>query len=230
VKLERLWKKAEGLIPQGIVFGDDPEYEEVRRSIEIILDYLPKIDGWEPKIILLELNEIAQWRLDAHEFGEPEAIFSIESAIAEPGRQIREYRSRFNQKRRALVRSRVQELEGMIDRLIVEVGNCVENDDPHNKHLEGSDWEKLRTYVAEMDTLLGSSIKRPEKWLDFRRHLGFAMVCDYRDIRKRDWPSVKADLQHSLYGEDEPLPATVEDLGELVAQQPSGPVPTKLNW
>ena len=94
-KLERLWDKAESLIPSGICFGDDPEYEEVCRSIEAIVQHLPKIDGWKPNIAPLELDVIAENRFDAQELGEPGVIVAMERAISEPGRLIREYRFRF---------------------------------------------------------------------------------------------------------------------------------------
>jgi hypothetical protein len=56
----------------------------------------PKIDGWKPEIILMELDEIAQNRLDAQEVGEIECIVSVERQIGEPPRLLREYRYRFN--------------------------------------------------------------------------------------------------------------------------------------
>jgi hypothetical protein len=230
VKLERLWDKAEGLIPQGIVFGDNPEYEAACRSIDLILHHLPKIDGWRPDIAPPDLNALAQDRLDAREIDEPEAIVAVESAISAPGRRIREYRFRFNQKRRALVRDRVRELGQTVDGLIPRIGESISDDANPNASLESDDWGLLRAAVSEIETLLGSSVERPPRWSDLRRHIGFALVCDFRDIRTHDWPAVKARLEKSLYAEDEPIPVNVDDLGELVSQKPKGRVPTKLNW
>jgi hypothetical protein len=40
---------------------------------------------------------------------------------------------------------------------------------------------------------------------------------DLYDIIHHYWPHVKAGLRKSLYGENEPIPAEVEDLGQPVA-------------
>jgi hypothetical protein len=56
------------------------------------------------------------------------------------------------------------------------------------------------------------------------------MLGDLHDIIEHDWPSVKAGLRKSLYGEKEPVPVEVEDLGALVSKRPRGPVATKLQW
>jgi hypothetical protein len=62
------------------------------------------------------------------------------------------------------------------------------------------------------------------------RHLAFAMVVDFQDIAKVDWPAVKTGLNKSVYGEDEPLPVETTDLADLVAAKPRGPVTAKLKW
>ncbi|MCJ2054066.1 restriction endonuclease [Methylobacterium sp. J-070] len=56
------------------------------------------------------------------------------------------------------------------------------------------------------------------------------MVGDLNDIRKADWPAVKASLHKGLYGANEPVPVAAADLGELVAAKPRGPILTKLDW
>jgi hypothetical protein len=53
---------------------------------------------------------------------------------------------------------------------------------------------------------------------------------DLHDIAERDWPSVRADVESTLYGQLEPLPVEVDDLAQLVATRPSGPVSTALQW
>ena len=68
-KAERLLSEAENLIPEGIVFGGNSEYEDRCRSIKEIQCHLPAIDGWKPTLDLLALDDIAQWRLDAAEAG-----------------------------------------------------------------------------------------------------------------------------------------------------------------
>lgn len=229
-KLERLWNKAEGLIPQGIAFVESLEYEECSRSIELILESTPKIDGWKPEIELLDLDAIAQNRLDAHELGEPEILISVERMVSEPGKQIREYRHRFARKRRSLVRNRVREIQKAVDNILERIGETTAEEDEHDKNMDSNEWGNLCAAISEIDRLLGSSVDRPDRWTDLRRHIAFAMLCDYRDIVKHDWPSVKEGLEKSLYDENEPIPVNIEDLGEIVGQGPEGPVPTALNW
>jgi hypothetical protein len=110
VKIERLWQEMVSRIRTGVAFGDDPDYEDRCRSMTAVLAALPKIDGWKPDISPPDLNEISQNRFDAMEIDELEARISVESWIAEPGRGIREYRFRFNQKRRELIRETLVEL------------------------------------------------------------------------------------------------------------------------
>lgn len=90
-KLERLWAKAEALIPSGVAFGENTEYDDTRRAIEAIAGVLPKIEGWKPEISPLDLNAIAQSRFDAMELGELHVTIGVEEQISEPGRSIREY-------------------------------------------------------------------------------------------------------------------------------------------
>jgi hypothetical protein len=46
VKLERLWQEIEKLVPNGIQFGSDLDYEGKCRAFRDILSALPMIDGW----------------------------------------------------------------------------------------------------------------------------------------------------------------------------------------
>ena len=56
VKMEKVWSEIETLIPQDIVFDDDPEYESKCRSFVVLLESLPKIDNWKPEIFLMSLG------------------------------------------------------------------------------------------------------------------------------------------------------------------------------
>jgi hypothetical protein len=58
----------------------------------------------------------------------------------------------------------------------------------------------------------------------------FGTLGDVHDIVEHDWPAVKTGLRKSLYGEKEPVPVEVGDLGVLVSKKPRGPVATKLLW
>jgi uncharacterized protein with beta-barrel porin domain len=193
-KLERLWGEIQSLIPQGVVFGDNPEYEDRCRSFAEVLVALSLIDGWKPSISLPDLNEIAQNRFDAMDLGEIEATISVETAIAAPGNDIREYRFRFNQKRRALIRDTLVNLIDNIDADLRAVRQGTgEMQQPFEK-ISGTHWDSLREHVAQIDVLLGSAA-RPPRWGEMRRHLGFGQHQDLIDIEKLDWPHVKAGLR-----------------------------------
>jgi len=70
VKLERIWAEIEKMIPDGITFGENPVHEGRCRTYEIILEQLPAIEGWKPKELPMDLDDIAQNRFDAGEIGE----------------------------------------------------------------------------------------------------------------------------------------------------------------
>src|SRR6185437_6384734 len=91
-KAERLLSEAQGLIPTGIVFGGNPDYDGRCRSLNEIERHLPAIDGWKPSLDMMDLDDIAQWRLDAAEASLPEAEISLYRAIEKPGRDLAEYR------------------------------------------------------------------------------------------------------------------------------------------
>ncbi|NCC40997.1 MAG: hypothetical protein EOM21_16440, partial [Gammaproteobacteria bacterium] len=116
IKAEKVLAEIEAAIPNRISFvSENHEYEDNCRSFDEISASLPSIDGWKPEFALFELDEIAQMRLDAQEVGEIECQVSVERRILEPSRVLREYRRRFNQKRRELVR-------GSLETLIEQIG------------------------------------------------------------------------------------------------------------
>src|SRR5208282_2521047 len=86
IKIEKVLDEIESAIPEGVAFGENHEYEDNCRSFNSLLASLPKIDQWKPEIVLMDLDEIAQKRLDAQEVGEFECIVSIERRIGEPAR------------------------------------------------------------------------------------------------------------------------------------------------
>lgn len=230
LKAEKLLAEIEAAIPSGIAFGENLDYETSCRNFDVLIAALPKIDGWRPEITLMELDEIAQNRLDAQEVGEIECIVSIERKIGEPSRLLREYRYRFNQKRRELIRDALIELIDAIDANLRNLGKLLEGDEPSNEVITDDEFEQLKENVAQIATLLGSSVAKPPRWSDLHRHMHFGMLGDLHDIIEHDWPSVKADLRKSMYGEKEPVPVDIEDLGALVSTKPRGPVATRLKW
>lgn len=229
-KLENVWKEMESLIPDGIAFGDSPEYEKLCRNFDVLLSELPKIDRWKPEIRLMDLNEIGQSRFDAEEIGEIECRISVESAISKPGRLLREYRYKFDTKRRDLIRETINELTDTCDQHLKVLGKYIKDGYERNQKVIDPLFEDLREKVNQIDTLIGSSISRPSKWGDLRRHLSFGFLCDLSDIIQSDWPIVTAELSKSLYDEREPIPVEIDDLSTLVSQRPRGVVATRLNW
>lgn len=230
VKIEKVLAAIEAAIPKGIAFGENTEYEDDCRSFAALLASLPKIDGWKPDIVLMDLDEIAQSRLDAHEVGEVESLISTERQIGEPSRLLREYRYRFNQKRRELIRDALIELIDAIDANLRELSKLLQPDTESNETVDSPAFDELKDNVDQINTLLGSSVSKPARWSDLNRHLHFGMLGDLHDIIEHDWPSVKAGLRKSLYGEREPVPVEIDDLGALVSNKPRGPVATKLRW
>ena len=231
VKAEKVLSTIDASIPQGIVFGDDdPEYEDNCRYFQGLISSLPMIDGWKPSIYLMDLDEIAQSRMDAKEIGDIEAEIHVERQIAEPARILREYRHRFSQKRRELIRDALAELIDSIDANLRTLGKVLDDEAPANAMINDGEFYQLRQNVAQIAMLLGSSVARPQRWSELQRHLGFGMMADLHDIIKNDWPNVKAGLRKSMYGEKEPVPVGVEDLGDLVKAKPKGQVATELKW
>jgi hypothetical protein len=227
LKAERLVAEAQELIPSGIRFGGEPQYDDKCRAIEEIAQHLPAIDAWKPKLQMMDLDDIAQWRLDEAELGEPSV--GLYRAIEEPSRKLAEYHFKFNRKRRALIREALFELITIVDADLLGLREELHDRQLNEKAAEPA-WDALRAHIAQIETLLGSSIKQPDGWGNLRRHLAFAMVCDFHDVQKADWPPIKKWLTASLYGDDEPLPVETEDLADLVALKPRGPVTAKLRW
>lgn len=230
IKAEKLLDEIEAAMPSGIVFGGNPNYDTNRRHLDAVVNALPKIDGWKPEITLMDLDEIAQCRLDAQEVGETEVIVAIERQIEEPSRLIRRYRYRLNQKRRELIRDALIGLIDAIDANLRNLSRLLEGEEPSSHVVTGSEFEQLKENAAQIATLLGSSVAKPARWSDLHRHMRFGMLGDLHDIIEHDWPSVKASLRKSMYGEKEPVPVEIEDLGTLVSAKPRGPVATRLKW
>jgi len=230
VKLERLRREIENLVPKGIQFGTNPDYEDRCRAFEDVLASLPMIDGWKPAFGFPDLNDLAQSRLDAEDIGELSLWVEAEDSIEIPGRDLREYRFRFDKKRRALIQDALSGLIHLIDSDIRTIKTNLSPDIEENAKMKSPYWEILQDHVSQIATLLGSSLKKPLKWDYLLRHLHFGMVGDFHDIEKMDWPSIKIELRESLYGVNDPIHVQVKDLSDLVSNRPQGPVATRLHW
>jgi len=232
-KAEQLWKEIRASIPETIVFGDPAEglYDDRCSAFQALQESLPKIDGWSLPVWNLELDAIAQMRFDAQEIDMIESKIAVEAPIFEPDRSLKEYRYRFNKKRRALVRKELLACIDRVDSLIRELAALYPEDysekhQPVDEHI----WKRLIEQVTSIDMLLGNSMKRPGRWQYLNRHLHFGLVVDFFDIKEMDWPAVKFGITQSLYENDEPLPIEAKDLGDLVTSDLSGDVVTALKW
>jgi hypothetical protein len=227
-KLERLWSQIERQIPNGPAFGAPSEYGENCMAFRRILPALPAIDGFRVEDHLFEFDAAGQMRLDALELEEIGAHVSVSNALEEQGRQLREYRFRLSAKRRELVRNRmvtlIDEVDATLRALVLRTGSM-----QINERAPEPDFSRIKAAVGEIAALVGSNPK-PPRWTDLHRHLSFAQVSDVNDIERMDWPAVKAGLRLSLYGEHDPLPVDVDDLGRIVAARPQGAVTARLNW
>lgn len=230
VKLERLWDEISATIPTGIAFGENVEYEDRARSFDLLVASLPSIGGWKPTATPPDLDTLAQSRLDAMEIDEPSAQVSVERWAEEPGRELREYRFRFNNMRRALIRDALSDLIDQIDADIRAVRAAVGPDAEPRLQLDREVWNSMREHMKQIEVLLGSSVKKPARWSDMMRHIHFGFVGDLHDIEAMDWPEVKGTLRKGLYGVNEAVPVQVEDLSTLVAARPTGPITTALAW
>ncbi|MFD1986240.1 restriction endonuclease [Mesorhizobium newzealandense] len=230
VKLERLWDEIVAIIPTGVVFGENVEYEDRARAFDLLLASLPGIRGWKPTATPPDLDGLAQSRLDAMEVDEPSAHVAVERWVEEPGRELREYRFRFNNTRKALIRDA---LIGLIDQIDADIraarAGVAAGAEPQQE-LDREVWSGMREHMKQIEVLLGSSVKKPARWSGMMRHIHFGHVGDLHDIEAMDWPDVKNTLRKGLYGVNEAVPVQVDDLSALVAARPTGPITTALAW
>ena len=227
-KLEQLWARIEKLMPSSPAFGAPPEYDELCFAFRQVLSGLPAIDGFQVKDCLRDYDEVGRMHLDAAEIGDFESLLYAQSELEVQGKELREYRFRFQAKRRELVRGRLMELMDEIDAILEalkhEVAGC-----EIGAAVDAPRWPSLHDAIREVDTLIGAG-SRPQRWGDIQRHLHFGKIGDFADILNHDWPSVRSSLASQLYGQYEPIPVTAGDLGEIVAARPSGPATTRLDW
>jgi hypothetical protein len=219
-KAERVWAD----LAAGSLSSEDHE-QRVRIFVDLVAA-LPAIDGFSVQVIPMSLTEMQLARFDAGEVGEPEFYVQTEERIDRPGFELRQYRHLFDAAWREIVRGRVREVVDLIDTATSSMAMF----GVRNENAPAGDWEQLTGLVSELDRLLGDSTARYGRWSYLRRHLHFAEASDLHDIVDRDWPSVRSGLEDFVYDEFEPLPVQVDDLSQLVAARPRGPVSTALNW
>ena len=157
-------------------------------------------------------------------------IVDAEEAVDAPARELANYRHRLNKKRRQLVRDALSEVIAGVDEILRTLKERHPDEAEVALKLADPAFEELRQHIQEIETMLGSSLPRPARWGDLRRHLHFGLVRDLLDILNHDWPEVKASLSAGIYDQHEPVPVEAIDLGMLAASQPKGVVATRLKW
>lgn len=230
-KLDRTWKQIRELLPEGgsVTVSDSGKYLALQRSFDHIAKSLPKIDGFEFDLCLLDPDDIARGNIDCLELGEIDASISFSREIFRQEEVLEEYRFRMESKRRELARQTIESLSSEIESLLLNFKEPAEKL-KINEPMPDAEWQKLKSLYKSIDALLGNSFQRGLRWNDMARHLGFGVRQDYEDIVEHDWPIIKQWLERSLYGEADPLPVSTSDLGELVRAKPQGPVSTELDW
>lgn len=160
-KIERHLQRLTKLVPEGITFGSNAEYDDARRGYAELLNGLPKIEGWVPSATPVDLDSIAHQRLDAEEIGEPEILISLGHEMEEPARELVEYRYRLNRSRRRLIRE-------VILKNAERVNATIDSD-----RGEGTEWrQQLLSSLRQMDVLMGSAFERPQRWGALLRSIG----------------------------------------------------------
>jgi hypothetical protein len=230
-KLERLWSQIKELLPTGneIQVKDEDQYRSLQRAFSSIAKAMPKIDGVSLEECLLDPVAIVQGSIDCLEIGEIDATLSFTNAIFGQGEVLDAYRFRMESKRRELAR---QGVHSICDSVEESLSNLKEPAKTlkENSRMPEEEWRVLTSLFKSIDALLGKSVRRPPAWAVMSRHLSFGKRVDFDDIVKTDWPSVRQWLDRALYGESDPLPVAVSDLGDLVRAKPKGPVSTELSW
>jgi hypothetical protein len=230
VKLEKLWDRIKGLIPSPgtHVFSEQPDYDQLCLTFRGILAAVPAIDGWKLPDALPSMNDAISNCIDASEVGDVDALLSTDDYLHKQGEHLREYRLRFNVKRRELTRTALMQSAVAIDNDLLQIEATLAGRRPEDK-LSGPAVDDLAQHIREIATLIGSDRRLP-RWDDLQRHLSFGQVHDFFDIRDHDWPAIRPALDVALCGEGDPLPVEVSDLSKLTGVQSDGPIATRLQW
>jgi hypothetical protein len=233
-KLEKLWGEISAMLPNlwaGVIEGVDDEdaYRAKELAFQHIVKTMPKIDGYELVCGIEDCGGIQAENFELHELSEPSATMAYHRHLHKQGELLLEYRFRFGVKRRHFARQHLtgymQELESGLGEL-KDVAATLESNDSMPKE----QWGRISHCFDAINALIGNSFPRPERWGDLARHIHFGQRSDFHDICRLDWPKVKRGLEQAIYSNEDPVPVSVSDLGELVTSNPQGDVVTELKW
>jgi hypothetical protein len=226
-RLQVIWNRAQPLLPTGPQGGSTEEYDNLVRAWDDLLQGLMPINGWTIVDSIPGMDEIGMMYLDYMEIGDPP--FRVFEAKEQPQKDLDEYRYRLGRARRQAIRGRVQELITSIESVLPEMLRGVERN--HNLALDDPRVALISEAISEIERLLGSAVERKGRWSDLHRHMRFGQGQDWHDIYDLDWPSVKKDIEASVFSESDPLPVPKGiDLGNVASSKPEGHASTELNW
>jgi hypothetical protein len=212
-KLDDIWGRAASFIPSGPAAGSPPEYDDLCRAWRDLLSGLPPIDGWTITGELPDIDALGRAFMDYHEIGEPP--FALCEAGEQPGKDLAEYRFRFNRARRRAARERLQQLTAAIDIALSSLLDGIPRDS--QERLEGPGVDETNAAVGEIERLMGDTAQQRGRWGDLHRHLHFGQGHDWHDIRELDWPTVRSDVEAGALSDTDPLPVPDIDLGQAAA-------------
>ncbi|MEM9113961.1 MAG: restriction endonuclease [Myxococcota bacterium] len=231
-RLQEVWAKARELVPVGLSYERNPEYERLARRYKDLIEALPAIDGTRPSMELVSLSDLVEMRLAAGEIGEREAAAGVEDRVHAPGTELDDYTHAFHKTRRGFVRQEIERLIVEGDAAAAELrswlsgpASCLER---HAK-VDSSALRTMSGIFSCLSSLVGNSYELPPRWGDLSRHLGFSEKGDVNDIVEHDWPSVRT-LKESLRLKDGPIEVEVEDLAVAVASSPATGFKDGLRW
>lgn len=225
-KAEAVWSRGQTFLPSGPARGSDPEYDDLSRAWNDLIDGLPAIDGWTINDPLPDIDELGQSYIDLFEIGEPP--FNIAEQAQQPGRDLAEYRFRLNRARRRASRERLQQLVASVEAALPPLLDGVPR---HSRDvLDRPEAAQIANAVAEVERLLGDVAQRRGRWNDLHRHMAFGEGHDWHDIAEMDWPSVRPDIEAGALADTDPVDVPNIDLGAAAAGHLTGAASIALPW
>jgi Restriction endonuclease len=225
-KLDDLWRRAASFIPNGPAAGSAPEYDDLCRAWNDLLAGLPPIDGWTMSSQLPDIDALGRAFIDYADIGEHP--FALYEEADQPGKDLAEYRYRFNRARRRAARERLQQLVATIDIALPALLVDVPRDS--RECLDGQQVDDVTSAIGEIERLMGDTAERKGRWGDLHRHLYFGQGHDWHDIREFDWPSVRSDVEAGALSDTDPLPVPDIDLGHAATGHLTGVATLALPW
>lgn len=222
-KLESVWERVQPMIPTSVAMGSPPEYDDLLRQWDNLRTGLPPVDGFTVATPLPNHDELGLAFIDRDAF---ESIPLFEAG-ERPGKELAEYKFRLNRARRKAIRGRLEELEDTVSILLAQIVAGIPRDS--GEELRGERQESFRQLIAEIETLLGDTVNRSDRWGYLHRHMAWTQGQDWHDILEIDWPAVRQDLVAAMSSPEDPIDVPNEDLGQLAATTTGG-VTVGLPW